>query len=256
MRLVLGLAVACLAPVPPAWAGAWTQPRGQGQAIVKYEAMRAGRGFDGDGAVRDLPAPRRDASLALFAEYGLTERLMLQLKVDGQRGSDAFVDYQGRGPVEIGLTWQAWRDDRTAVSLYAGHADNGDARNAGYAAPGVGERDWEGRVSVGRSLRPMAGRWAPDRSFVEVQAARRGRQGLPDETRLDLTAGAHFGQGWMALAQAYAGAADGGARWASGEVSIVRTRGAWSAQAGWRRTLFGRETAIAEGPVVAIWRRF
>ncbi len=256
MKTVLGVAAALLAPVSSAWAGAWAQPKGQGQVIIKFEDMRARQGFDREGVVLDLPAPRRDAALAMFAEYGLTERLTLQLKADAQRGRDAFVDYRGRGPVEIGLTWQAWRDDRAAVSLYAGYADNGDARNSGYAAPGVGERDWEARLSMGRSLRPLAGRWAPDRSFVEIQAARRGRQGLPDETRLDLTAGAHFGQGWLALGQVYAGAADGGARWGSGEASLAYTRGGWSVQAGWRRTLIGRESAIAEGPVMAIWRRF
>lgn len=249
-------AVWLLAAASPAVAGAWAQPDGRGQVIVKFEHMRADEGFDPQGIIAALPAPRRDAALSLFAEYGLTDRLTLQLKADAQSGRDAFVDYSGRGPVEIGVTWQAWRDDRTAVSLYAGHADNGDARNAGYAAPGVGLRDWEARMSVGRTLRPGMGRWRPDRTFVEAQAARRFRDGLPDESRVDLTAGAHFGRGWMALTQVYAGAADGGARWAAGEASVVYTRGVWSVQAGWRRTLSGRETPIARGPVVAVWRRF
>ncbi|MBA3049587.1 MAG: hypothetical protein FP822_08495, partial [Brevundimonas sp.] len=74
----------------------------------------------------------------MFLEYGLTDRLTVQFKGDWQSGEDAFVEYEGRGPLEIGVTWQAWRDDRTAVSLYAGYADGGEGRNAGYAAPGVG----------------------------------------------------------------------------------------------------------------------
>lgn len=257
MKALLGLAAAILAAsASPAGAGAWAQPKGQGQVIVKFATARAHQGYDPYGVIRDLPAPHDDATVGVFAEYGLTDRLTLQLKADAHSGRDAFVDYEGRGPVELGLTWQAWRDDRTAVSLYAGLADNGDARHAGYAPPGVGRRDWEARVSVGRTLAPARGRWAPDRTFVEVQAARRVRDGLPDEARLDLTAGAHFGRGWLALAQAYAGAADGGARWVNGEASLVYTRGVWSAQMGWRRTISGRETALSQGPVVAVWRRF
>ena len=160
-----------------------------------------------------MPAVRRDARLGLFAEYGVTDRLTLQLKADWQKGEDAFVEYEGRGPIEIGATWQLFRDDRNAVSLYGGYGRAGEGRNADYAPPGVGEHDWEARLSAGRSLGP---RWGMDRSFVEIQAARRLRDGLPDETRVDATAGARFGGGWMALGQALAGrrtAAPAGCRW-------------------------------------------
>lgn len=237
-------------------AGAWTQPKGGGQVIVKFEDMRADQGFDAEGRTRDLPGPRRDKTLGLFAEYGLTDRLTLQLKADAQDGRDAFYDYRGRGPIEVGATWQVWRDDRGAISLYGGYADAGDARNAGHAGPGEGRRDWEARVSAGRSLAVVGPRWTPDDAFVEAQAARRVRQGLADETRVDLTLGARFGRGWMALAQAYGGQADHGARWVSVEGSVVRTHGAWSLQGGWRRAVAGRQAPLADGLVLAVWRRF
>lgn len=160
--------------------------------------------------------------------------------------------------MEVGVTWQAWRDDRGAVSLYGGYASAGDGRNAGYAAPGVGEQDWEARISAGRSFGARGGVWwGPDRSFVELQAARRMRDGLPDETRADLIVGGHFGDDWMVLGQAFGGVADGdGARWLSVEISVVRHLGDWSLQAGWRQAVAGRETPAARGLVVAIWRRF
>ena len=258
-RCLAGLLLATAAS--SADAGAWTQPKGQGQVILKAESMRAEDGYDPSGEVRPLPAAREDRSIGVFAEYGLTDRLTLQFKGDWQSGEDAFVDYDGRGPAEIGVTWQAYRDDWTAVSLYAGYAVAGEGRNAGYAAPGVGDQDWEVRASVGRSLggpgRGWVGRLAPERSFVEVQAARRMRDGLPDETRADFTVGSHFGEGWMVLGQAYGGMTDGdGARWLSVETSVVRNLGQWSLQAGWRRTVAGRETPLAEGAVIALWRRF
>jgi hypothetical protein len=238
-------------------AGPWVQPAGSAQIIFKYEDMRADRGFGPDGAPADLPESRHDTALAVFAEYGLTERITLQFKGDWQSGEDAFVDYEGRGPIELGATWQVWRDDRTAVSLYGGYADGGEGRNAGYAAPGQGEHDWEVRASVGRSFGGSGGRLRHSGSFVELQAARRMRQGLPDETRIDAAAGARFSERWMILAQAYGGQADdGGARWLSLETSIVRDLGNWSLQAGWRQAVAGRETPLAAGPVVAVWRRF
>jgi hypothetical protein len=222
--------------------------------IVKYESMRADQGFDPSGDPAALPAERRDEAFAVFAEYGLTDRLTLQLKGDWQAGEDAFVDYEGRGPVEVGVTWQAWRDERTAVSLYAGYADDGDGRNAGYAPPGVGGQDYEMRASLGRSF----GGWgAATGTFIDLQAARRLRDGLADETRIDATVGAHLGDDWMVLAQAYGGLADDdGPRWLSVETSVVRNLGDWSVQAGWREAVAGRETPRSSGPVVAVWFRF
>ncbi len=258
MKLAGGLLVvmALLAGAGPAVAGPWTQARGQGQLIVKYEDMRADRGFDPDGSLADLPAERRDRVAGVFAEYGVTDRLTVQFKGDWQSGEDAFVDYDGRGPIEIGVTWQVWRGERAAASLYAGYADGGEGRNAGYAAPGVGESDWEVRASVGRSF-GGSGRWGPSGSFIDLQAARRMRQGLPDETRIDATAGAHLNEDWMLLAQAFGGQADdGGPRWLSVEASVVRDFGDWSLQAGWRQAVAGRETPESGGPVVAIWKRF
>lgn len=260
MRLLAGLAVGFVvaAAAPSATAGAWAQPKGKGQVIVKYEDMRADEGFDFAGDRVDLADNRRDRSAGVFAEYGLTGRLTLQFKGEWQSGEDAFVDYDGRGPLELGVTWQAWRDDHGAVSLYAGYASGGEGRNAGYAAPGVGEQDWEVRASAGRSFGGRGGVWwGPDRSFVEIQAARRMRDGLPDETRADVTAGAHFGAGWMVLGQAFGGVADDdGSRWLSVETSVVRHLDDWSFQAGWRQTVAGRETPAAQGVVLALWRRF
>lgn len=253
LLIVVGLAGAGT----PAVAGAWNLPKGQGQAIVKYEDMRADEGF-GEGERVDLPVERRDQSASLFAEYGLTDRLTLQLKGEWQKGRDAFVDFEGRGPVEIGARWQAYRDDQTAAALYVGYAQGGTGRNAGYAPPGAGDSDWEVRAMVARSLDGGGRAWAPQRSFVEAQVARRWRQGLPDEVRVDLTAGAHLGENWMLLAQAYGGAADGDSSplWVSVEASAVRRFGDWSLQAGWRQTVAGHETAVSRGPIIGVWRRF
>lgn len=258
-RCLAGLLLATAAT--SADASGWAQKKGGGQVIVKTEFMRASKGYDPAGVVRTLPGLRKERLVGVFAEYGLTDRLTVQFKGDWQDGEDAFVDYAGGGPAEIGLTWQVYRDDRNALSLYGGYAVSGSGRNAGYAQPGVGVQDWEVRVAAGRSLGGIGhgptGGWGPDRSFIEVQAARRMRDGLPDESRADFTAGAHFGENWMVLGQAFGGITDGGgARWVSIETSVVRNMGRWSVQAGWRRTVAGRETPLADGALIALWRRF
>lgn len=256
MRL---LAVATLAAATPtsALAGAWAMDQGRTQVIVKYERMRATEGFDVDGLRRPLPDERADDTLAVFAERGLTQSLTLQVKAEWQSGQDTFVDYEGRGPVEIGVRWQALRTERSAVSLYAGYAWAGEGRNAGYAAPGAGDGDWEVRVLAGHSGRFgwLGGRDA----FIEAQAARVFREGLPDEDRAELTVGLHFGEHWMVLNQTYAGRTVEGpeAMWINSESSLVRRFGDWSLQAGWRQAVSGRgEVPAQSGPIIGIWRRF
>jgi hypothetical protein len=240
----------------PAAAGAWNLPKGQGQAIVKYEDMRADESFVAGGRV-DLPTDRVDRAASLLIEYGLSDRLTLQVKGEWQSGRDDYARYEGRGPVEIGARWQAWRDDVNVVAVYAGYAQAGEGRNAGYAPPGAGDNDWEMRLLAGRSIDGSGAKWAPQRSFIEAQVARRWRQGLPDEVRLDVTAGAHIGDRWMLMAQGFGGAVDGdGARWLSVEVTAVRDLGVWSLQGGWRQAVAGRETPVAGGPIIGVWRRF
>lgn len=254
MRLTLAVLAAALPA--PALAGAWSPAQGEGQAIVKVERMRADQGYDPDGVLQPLFAPREDDTVSLFAEYGLTDSLTLQVKAEWQSGRDAFVDFEGAGPAEIGLRWQAWRSGGAAVSLYAGYAHAGAGRNAGYAAPGAGDGDWEVRAMAGHSGRFS---WLGDRqAFAEVQVARRFRSGLPDEDRADVTFGMDVNEDWTLLSQVFAGQARDGAEaaWLNAEVSVVRRFGDWSVQAGWREAVAGRESPAQSGIVLGVWRRF
>ena len=254
MRLVVVAMIGVTAS--SAEAGPWALEDGRSQVILKYEDMRASDGFGPTGEQVPLTGARSDRSLGMLAEYGLTDRVTLQVKTDWQSGEDATLSYEGRGPIEIGATFQVWRNDRSAVSIYGGYADGGDGRNAGYAAPGVGQNDWELRTSLGHAF-DGGRRLGPTRSFVDVQIARRMRDGLPDEARADFTFGAHYGDNWLVLGQAFGGVSDGdGARWLSVETSVVRHLGLWSVQGGWRQSVAGRQTPVANGPVLALWRRF
>lgn len=170
------------------------------------------------------------------------------------RGHDRWARYSGRGPVEAGLRWAVLRGERSSLAVYLGAGEAGEGRNAGYAAPGEGSLDLEARVLFGRSAV-----WKGREVFVDLQAARLRREGLADETRVDATLGVRPRKNWLFLAQTYAGQADREpirSRWLKSEFSVVRAVGDWSAQAGWRDTVSGRETTRDRGVVLALWRRF
>jgi len=246
------LAISCLA-VDAAQAGAWPADAGRTLAIAKYERTTADQGYDRDGRLASID-PRRDETFSLFVEHGLTPRLTLQAKLGATRGHDRWVSYSGRGPVEAGVRWTFQRGSRSSLALYLGAGEAGVGRNAGYAAPGKGSLDLEARLLYGRSAV-----WRGREVFVDLQAARLRREGLANETRVDATLGLRPAKPWLLLVQTYAGEADRGgvdARWVKSEVSVVRTIGDWSLQAGWRDTVSGRETARDRGAVLAAWRRF
>lgn len=127
----------------------------------------------------------------------------------------------------------------------------GDGRNVGYAPPGAGGTDYEFRLLAGRSFsvdgKPV---------FVEGQAAWLARDGLPAESRLDLTLGYEASPRWLLLVQSYGGLTDAEPAWLKMEASVVGRFGDWSLQAGWRSAVAGRAGPIEDGPVVALWRRF
>lgn len=233
-------------------AGAWPMEPGRTQLITKYERTSADQGFDPDGALVTV-GHRRDEMLSVFVEHGLTPSLTLQGKVGVVRGRDRWVDYEGRGPIEAGVRWTVRRDDRSSLALYVGAGEAGAGRNAGYATPGQGSLDLEARVLYGRS-----GVWRGREVFVDLQAARLKRQGLADETRVDVTLGVRPARNWLLLGQTYAGKTDRGevaARWVKNEISVVRAVGPWSAQVGWRDTVVGREVARDRGLLLSLWRR-
>ncbi len=248
---VLAIAAAFLCPAA-ALAGAWPLEKGRTLVIAKVERSTADQGFDPDGVMVDI-GHRRDENLSVFVEHGLSPRLTLQAKAGVTRGHDPWVKYSGRGPVEAGLRWTVRQDARSALAVYVGAGEAGAGRNAGYAAPGQGSLDLEARVLYGRS-----GVWKGREVYVDLQAARLQRRGLADETRIDTTLGLRPARNWLLLAQTYGGQTDRDtikARWLKGELSVVRSSGKWSVQAGWRDTLSGRETARDNGVVLALWRR-
>lgn len=225
-------------------------PPGETLAILKYERATSDQAFDLDGELYGTPE-RSDTLVSLYVEHGVTDRLTVQGKLAWAAGEETGASYDGRGPFELGLRYTFYKHRRAVVSVYGGVVAAGEGRNAGYADPGEGGIDFEARLLAGRSRRVL-GR----EMFVEAQIARLVRQDLPDETRLDLTAGFEPSPGWLLLAQSYAGWTDEEPQWVKLEASAVRRFGPWRLQAGWRASVSGKASPAEAGPVVGIWRRF
>lgn len=251
---IIAALAALLLPLSPAVAGAWPKAAGETQVIVKYERAEADENFDADGDAIGRLLDRVEENATLYVERGLTDRLTLQAKAGFTKGDDGLSDYEGRGPIELGLRAGLWRSDAAVVSLYAGATFAGEGLNAQYAPPGAGDIDFEGRLLAGRS-----GTLGGVPVFGEIQAGGVVRQGLPDEARFDATFGLQPPGGWMVLAQSYYGRAfaDGAdPQWLKLEGSVVKRFGAVGLQAGWRETVAGRQVPRDGGPIVGLWLDF
>lgn len=236
-------------------AGAWSQPRGHALAIVKYEPVWSIHGFDEDGDRVSLPYERVDHVVSVWGEYGLTEDVTLLLKSDWQDADDGVRAFRGVGPTEIGARWQFLTRGTSVASVQATYVTDSDGRNAAWGAPGQGAKEADFRLMAGHTF------VGAKPKFVELQVARRWRENLDTETRVEAAAGMHLGTRYTMMAQLYAGQADAddghvGARWITAEVSSIRHWDNWSAQVGWRSTVAGRKVNAGDGPIVALWRRF
>ncbi len=170
------LAAGVLGAAAEARAGAWPMAAGETQTILKLEDQRANSGYDQAGTRRPIPF-RREDSLTLFFEHGLTDRFTLQGKFGVLDGVDGPLDYRGRSPIELGLRALLWRRGGAVASVYAGGVVSGAGLNAVWAGPGAGRGDLEIRFLAGDSAN-FLGRHA----YTEVQVARLQRRKL-DKTR-------------------------------------------------------------------------
>ena len=247
--------LACLASLAEgatARAGAWPEPVGGGQMIVKAEADAATVGLDAAGT--SVPIPKQSADrISLYADYGLTPVLSLQLvgSLDAERQGG--LHGKGLGATALGLRYVLARGDDWVLTAYAGATgpSSGTLARLDPARRGAGA---EARLLAGRSLR-LAGHDL----FGEIQVARLSGVAHGGQSRLDATLGIGVRPGLMVLNQIYAGRQEGGAgtaAWVKSEHSLVQSFGPWRAQVGWRRTLLGRDLPVAAGPVIGLWRRF
>jgi len=251
-RRSTGLAAIWLGLAGPAAAGAWPAPVGHGQVIVKLEEETATLGLDGSG--QTLAIPRQTLTfIDLYADYGLTPDLSLQVTAGLERSRLGVRQVDGAGPCSLGVRYVLARPWGGFLTAYAG-ATTPAADQATRSDPAAGQAGGELRLLAGRSFR-VFGRDL----FAEAETARLLGGGHENQTRIDGTLGIQLRPRLLLLSQVYSGRQEGGASgasWVKLDESVVRTFGAWRAQLGWRRTLAGRNLPVTTGPVIGLWRRY
>jgi hypothetical protein len=205
-------------------------PVGEEQVIVKLEEERAMLGLDGAGQATAIPRQVL-TSIGLYADYGLTPDLSVQLVAGLERSHLGPRAMDGVGPCSAGVRYVLARRPGGFLSAYVG-ATTPAADEGVRPDPAAGQAGGDLRLLAGQSRRVLG-----HDLFAEVQVARLFASGDGSQTRIDLTLGIQFGPRLMQLNQIYAGQQEGvslAASWVKLDHRLVRSVGAWRVQIGWR----------------------
>ena len=259
-RIKLGLAALMALAAAEAYAGAWTEPAGQGQMIASLFGWQ-GNGAPWGGSASGQRETKTEAQV--YLDYGAYDRLTLFGQLGGESyrlsapGADA---YNGLDYTTLGARYQAFKSDPFVVSLEASALIPG-AREASRPAQ-------MGDTGAGADVRALAGYsfavgGLP--AFLDAEFGYRFRTlGPPSEWHGDLTLGLKPTARLMLLAQSFNTLSDGSGApgFPAWEQSLMQISAVyalddvWSLQAGAFASLATRNTNSERGLTVAVWRKF
>ena len=256
----LGSAVGlCVLTSAPAAAGAWTRPAGSGLTITtaSHHAF----------TLSNPDAGFSKIETAIYAEYGLTDRLTLVGRVAREtrfrrsvrRISKAGATYslsfntvsQGWGELEAGMRLNALEHGDWVLSSQISAVRFPDEPDDALNASSVWGAD--ARLLLGRSLGA--------RMFAEAQLAHRSRFHDADgEHRMDLTLGLRPAERWLVMAQTYSAWGERYAQpYESHRLHISVTAPVadrLSLQLGATNSFYNDGLSPERAYVVALWREF
>lgn len=177
---------ACLAAMLPslAWAGAWTEPQGQGIAIINATYYTTNRYFDTHGTLR-AQARFSKYELQPYLDYGLTPVITL--------GGSAYLDAvsqsgdtnRGIADPELFVRGRVYADDRQVVSLEPLVKFPSSFDHSATPQGGSKSRDVQLSLRYGRSMALIS---AGDYTDLRLGYRVRSR-GLSDQWLLDAAIG-------------------------------------------------------------------
>lgn len=259
MRTIAFILWTVLAGFSQAMAGAWTQPIGDGQAIVTLAYSFAEDAFDDNGDAVAIDSFTK-FELRGFVEYGLTDwatlivQPELRLKEQGESASN------GLGRFDLGLRARFWQSDYAVASVEGSVSAPGQSND--LAPLNGGDTDWEleARALYGRGFNIG---WR--HGFLDAQLGYRHRFSDPaDEVVFDLTLGLDVSERSLAILQSFNRVSVGSARLPFTETqehkiafsTVYKVDELWSVQAGSQLTAFGRNVLREQGVFLSAWRKF
>ena len=242
-----------------AWAGAWTDPQGEGLVIETFY------GWTGNGAPwggnKGVSQNRFDAQT--YGEYGLTDEWTVfgEMAIERyQLGQPTPNTYEGLDYSEIGLRRKLWA---TGAWVFSGEATLFAPGAHDPSAPAqAGDTGWAGEARLSAGANFSLGPWP---GFLDGEVGYRVRTaGPPDEWHADLTVGLKPAPGWIVMAQDFTTISMSSSNrefpaWRSSivEASLVAPLDAhWSLQFGLFASVLAVKTNTERGAAVAVWRRF
>ncbi len=262
MRARAILAMALLMAAGPAFAGAWTLPKGKGDVLITATGTQADQSFDHDWVAHKTPRYRK-LDLPALIEYGATDDLTtivtpgllhvdIASPIDAERTGPGYTEFGGRYRLLHGKDWVF---STQATMRIPGTTDTGNPAAIGYTFP-----EFDVRALFGKSF--TAGGHP---AFIDLQVAQRFRGGgAPNEFRADATFGLQTSRRWLLLAQMLNVVAEGPGsalfpsyNYSKVELSAVyNINDLWAVQFGGISTVFGRNALQENGFVVGLWRHF
>ncbi|CAN7272963.1 hypothetical protein LJR225_001352 [Phenylobacterium sp. LjRoot225] len=264
LRTILGASIAS-SVASVAVAGAWTEPKGEGQAILTGAYSHSGKGYASDGRVVDIGRYDK-TTLSLLIEYGLTDRTTLFAKpelraVDLKAPGGTTQRSRGLGLSEFGVRNRFAKMGGWVIAAQAsGFAPGSSNKSTNVAQAGATDAEADARLLAGRPL-PLPG----DGGFIDVQGGYHLRAGAaPNEYRADVTVGWRPKRTVLVYAQSFNTWADGRGRGfydnyqyhnlsLNGAVDIAQKV---RLQAGVFGTASGRNALRERGVTIGVWRRF
>jgi len=257
--MLFGALILSLLSASAVRAGAWTQPKGEGQAIVTLAYSFAGDAFDEDGRAVAVE-PFEKYELRAFAEYGLTDWATLVVQPEVRFKGQGDENSEGLGRFDLGLRTRLWHDDYAVASIEGSVSAPGQSDE--LAPLNGGDTDWEleARALYGRGF----DLWSRH-GFLDLQVGYRHRFDEPaDEVIADLTLGLDITERSLAVVQSFNRFSVGTADFPFADTqehkiavsTVYRIDDRWSLQAGSQLTAYGRNVLREQGFFVALWSKF
>jgi hypothetical protein len=259
-RIKLSLAALIALATGEAYAGAWTEPAGQGQMIASLYGWQ-GNGAPWGGSASGQRESKAEAQV--YLDYGAFDRLTLFGQAGGEDyrlGSPGADAYGGLDYTTLGARYQVFKNDPFVFSLEASALIPG-ARDASRPAQ-------MGNTGAGADARALAGySFTIDGlpAFLDAEFGYRFRTlGPPSEWHGDLTLGIKPTARLMLLAQCFntLSVGAGAPNFPDWDQSVVEISAVyaldevWSLQAGAFASVVAHNTNGELGVTVAVWRKF
>lgn len=174
----------CCSLAPTAYAGAWLQPKGQGQFISQATYYSATQYYDFEGE-RKKQARFRKLELQPYVEYGLTDQLTIGGSAYAQTLSQSGTHNRGIADPEIFARTRVWHNETETISIQP--LIKFPSRFSHDTSPRGGSKSTDAELSVlyGRNLHIVSNRdWMDSRTGYRMR-----NKGLSDQWRSDVALG-------------------------------------------------------------------